>query len=99
MMNSSMTFPIFSTSHTTQNFPINTRALDAEKYVSLPKFLVGMLFHAICRDNLGTIHFSQDDSGDTSDVEEVRQTQEETLAESAAGFTTVCNSDEGVFAL
>jgi hypothetical protein len=99
MANSSMIFPIFIISHTSQNFPANTRALGAEEYISLPKLLSGMLLHAICRDNLGTIHFYQDDSRDSSDVEGVRQTNDETLAESVAGFTTICKSDEEVFAL
>ncbi|MDR1890632.1 MAG: hypothetical protein LBQ23_00395 [Puniceicoccales bacterium] len=95
MVNSSATFPIFSIPEdSTQDFLARARALAAEEHVSLPKYLAGMLRHAIRGDNLANIHFYQDGSGDTYDVEEVRRTHEETLAESAAGLTTVCNTME-----
>jgi hypothetical protein len=46
-----------------------------------------MLRHALRGDNLANIHFYQDGSGDTYDVEEVRRTHEEALADDAAGLT------------
>ncbi|MDR2628829.1 MAG: hypothetical protein LBC30_02465 [Puniceicoccales bacterium] len=102
MASSVATFPLFGVSEdddTPTSFLKRARALAKEENVSLPKYLAGMLKHAVRGHDLSKIHFYQDGSGDTYDVEEVRRTHEETLAESAAGLTTVCNSDEEVFAL
>ncbi|MDR1890630.1 MAG: hypothetical protein LBQ23_00385 [Puniceicoccales bacterium] len=97
MVNSSATFPIFGASDSSQDFLAKARALAAEEHVSLPKYLAGMLRHAIRGDNLANIHFYQDGSGDTYDVEEVRRTHEETLAEDAAGeLKTFDTAEEGL---
>ncbi|MDR1173821.1 MAG: hypothetical protein LBK24_03445 [Puniceicoccales bacterium] len=101
MMNSSATFPLFGLSdedETPANLLKRARANAKEENVSLPKYLMGMLWHAIHGHDLSKIHIYQDGSGDTYDVEEVRRTHEEALAESAAGLTTVCKTKEELFA-
>jgi hypothetical protein len=101
MASSSATFPLFGVSDgddSPTNFLKRARALAKEENVSLPKYLAGMLKHAIRGHDLSKIHFYQDGSGDTYNVEEVRRTHEETLAESAAGLTTRGNTKEELFA-
>jgi hypothetical protein len=102
MASSSATFPLFGIPEeedTPASFLKRARANAKEENVSLPKYLAGMLKHAVRGHDLSKIHFYQDGSGDTYDVEEVRRTHEETLAESAAGLTIVCNSKEEMDAL
>ena len=96
MASSVATFPLFSVSEEddTTSFLKRARAMAKEENVSLPKYLAGMLKHAIRGHDLSKIHFYQDGSGDTYDVEEVRRTHEEALAESAAGELKTFNSAE-----
>jgi hypothetical protein len=95
MANSSATFSFFGSSDdTTQDFLAKARAAAAEEHVSLLKYLAGMLRHAIRGDSLANIHFYQDGSGDTYDVEAIRKMCEQSEAESAAGRTTVCHTME-----
>jgi hypothetical protein len=98
MVNSSATFSLFSVSDDTKDFLAKARAAAAEEHISLPKYLAGMLRHAIRGDNLANIHFYQDGSGDTYDVEAIRKMCEQSDAESAAGLTTVCHTKEELFA-
>jgi hypothetical protein len=77
----------------------SVRARAKEENVSVPKFIRGMIRHAMRGDDLSNLHFYQDGSGDTYDVEAIRKMCEQSEAESKAGLTTVCNSDEEVFAL
>jgi hypothetical protein len=102
MASSSATFPLFGIPEeedTPTSFLKRARALAKEENVSLPKYLMGMLRHAIRGHDLSKIHFYQDGSGDTYNVDVIDRIHEETLVESEAGLTTVCNGDEEVFAL
>lgn len=83
---------MFDVSKNPKDLLVKARALAAAEHVSLPKFLAAMLRHAIRGDNLANIHFYQDGSGDTYDVEEIRRMCKQAEAESRAGLTTVCGS-------
>ncbi|MDR1232983.1 MAG: hypothetical protein LBJ75_01830 [Puniceicoccales bacterium] len=101
MMNSSATFPLFGLSdedETPTNLLKLARANAKEENVSLPKYLMGMLRHAIRGHDLSKIHFYQDGSGDTYNVDVLEKIFEEAHAESAAGLTTVCKTKEELFA-
>jgi hypothetical protein len=65
MTNSSATLPIFNISDDTRDFLAKARAAAAEEHVSLPKYLAGMLRHAIRGHDLSKVHFYQDGTGDT----------------------------------
>ncbi|MDR1891012.1 MAG: hypothetical protein LBQ23_02400 [Puniceicoccales bacterium] len=100
MTNSLATLPIFNISDdTTQDFLAKARAAAAEEHVSLPKYLAGMLRHALRGDNLANIHFYQDGSGDTYDVEAIRKMCEQSEAASAAGLSYRCKTIEESLAL
>jgi hypothetical protein len=97
MASSSATFPLFNVSDeedTPTNFLKRARALAKEEKVSLPKYLIGMLRHSLRGHDLSKIHFYQDGSGDTYNEDVLDRMHEETLAESAAGLTTICNTKE-----
>jgi hypothetical protein len=74
------------------------RALATEGYVSIPKYLAGLLRDAVRGDDLAKIHFYQDGSGDTYDVEEIRGRHEETVTEAAAGQSNRYKTAEEGFA-
>jgi hypothetical protein len=100
MANAVATFPLLSVSEddTPASFLKRARALAKEENVSLPKYLLGMLRHALRGHDLSKIHFYQDGSGDTYNVDVLQKLIDEAHAESAAGLTTVCNSKEELFA-
>ncbi|MDR1528775.1 MAG: hypothetical protein LBS22_04310 [Puniceicoccales bacterium] len=102
MASSSTAFPLFGVSEeddTPTNFLKRARALAKEENVSLPKYLIGMLRHSLRGHDLSKIHFYQDGSGDTYNEDVIDKLVEEAHAESEAGLTTTCNSDEEVVAL
>jgi hypothetical protein len=70
-----------------------------EENVTPAQYVAGMLWHALRGHDLSKIHFYQDGSGDTYDVEEVRRTHEQAMAESAAGLTYRCETREEGIAL
>jgi hypothetical protein len=94
MVNSSATFSLFSVPDDAQDFLAKARAAAAEEHVSLLKYLAGMLRHVIREDNLANIHFYQDGSGNTYDVEAIRRLYEQSEAKSASGPTPICNTRE-----
>jgi hypothetical protein len=98
MASSVATFPLFSVSgeddDTLANFLKRARALAKEENVSLPKYLAGMLKHAVRGHDLSKIHFYQDGSGDTYNVDVLEKIFKEAHAESAAGLTTICKTKE-----
>jgi hypothetical protein len=100
MTNSLATLPIFKVSDdTTQDFLAKARAFAAEEQVSRPKYLAGMLKHALRGHGLSKVHFYQDGSGDTYYEPVLDKLYDETMTASAAGLITVCNGGEEVFAL
>jgi hypothetical protein len=97
MASSSATFPLFNVSEeedTPTSFLKRARALAKEEKVSLPKYLIGMLRHALRGDNLANVHFYQDGSGDTYNTDDLDRMHEETLADEAAGKLKTFNSAE-----
>jgi hypothetical protein len=97
MASSSATFPLFGISDeedTPTSFLKRARALAKEENVSLPKYLMGMLRHAVLGHDLAKIHFYQDGSGDTYNEDVLDKIHEEMEAESKAGLTTVCKTKE-----
>jgi hypothetical protein len=75
------------------------RALAKEENVSLPKYLAGMLKHAIRGHDLSKIHFYQDGSGDTYNEDVIQKLIDEAHEDDAAGLTITCNSKEELDAL
>ena len=65
-----------------------------EENVSLPKYLAGMLKHAIRGHDLSKIHFYQDGSGDTYNVDVIQKLIDEAHADDAAGELKTFNSTE-----
>jgi hypothetical protein len=101
MASSSATFPLFNVSDeedTPTTFLKRARALAKEENVSLPKYLIGMLRHALRGHDLSKIHFYQDGSGDTYNTDDLDRMHEEFEAESKAGLTVVCNTKEEALA-
>jgi hypothetical protein len=101
MASSSATFPLFNVSDeedTPTNFLKRARALAKEEKVSLPKYLIGMLRHSLRGHDLSKIHFYQDGSGDTYNVDVLQKLIDEAHAESAAGLTVVCKTKEEALA-
>jgi hypothetical protein len=102
MASSSATFPLFGIldeEDTPTSFLKRARVLAKEENVSLPKYLMGMLRHAVLGHDLSKIHFYQDGSGDTYNEDVLDKIHEEMEVESKAGLTTVCNSKEEMDAL
>ncbi|MDR2603556.1 MAG: hypothetical protein LBC11_03285 [Puniceicoccales bacterium] len=102
MASSVATFPLFTVSDEEDDTPTSflkrARALAKEENVSLPKYLAGMLKHALRGDNLANVHFFQDGSGDTYNTDDLDRIAEQSDAESAAGLTTVGETKEELFA-
>jgi hypothetical protein len=98
MTSSAATFPLFSLSNDEDDTPASllkrARALAKEENVSLPKYLMGMLRHAIRGHDLSKIHFYQDGSGDTYNEDVIDKLVEEALADDAAGKLKTFNSAE-----
>jgi hypothetical protein len=95
MASSSVTFPLFNVKKdTTSDFLAKARMLAKEENVSLPKYLAGIIKHMLLGHDLSKIHFYQDGSGDTYNVDVIQKLIDEAHAESAAGLTVVCNSKE-----
>jgi hypothetical protein len=95
MANSMVSFPPFKVSWgTVDNDLASLQALADEEKVSLPKYLLGMLKHAVKGDNLANVHFFQDGSGDTYNTDDLDRMHKEFEAESKAGLTTICNTKE-----
>ena len=82
-----------------EEFLAHMRVLAKEEHVSLPKYLAAMLHHALKGHYLSKIHFYQDGSGQTYDLDEVRETHEQAMAESAAGLSYRCETKEEALAL
>jgi hypothetical protein len=102
MASSSATFPLFDIPEeedTPTSFLKRARANAKEENVSLPKYLAGMLKHAIRGHDLAKIHFYQDGSGDTYDVDVLEKIFEEAHVESAAGQSYRCETAEEGLAL
>ncbi|MDR1890634.1 MAG: hypothetical protein LBQ23_00405 [Puniceicoccales bacterium] len=99
MVNSSATFPIFGASDSSQDFLARARVLAAEEHVSLPKYLAGMLKHALRGHDLSKVRFYQDGSGDTYYEPVLDKLYEETMAASAAGLSYRCKTAEEGLAL
>jgi hypothetical protein len=98
MTNSSATLPIFNISDDTRDFLAKARAAAAEEHVSLPKYLAGMLRHAIRGHDLSKVHFYQDGTGDTYNTDVLDKIAEQSDAESEAKLTTVGETKEELFA-
>jgi hypothetical protein len=99
MANSMVSFPPFKVSWgTVDNDLASLQALADEEKVSLPKYLLGMLKHAIRGDNLANVHFFQDGSGDTYNTDDLDRMHEEFEAESKAGLTTKGKTKEELLA-
>jgi hypothetical protein len=96
MANAVATFPLFGVSEddTPTSFLKRARVLAKEENVSLPKYLLGMLRHALRGHDLSKIHFYQDGSGDTYNTDVLQKLIDEAHAESAVGLTTICNTKE-----
>jgi hypothetical protein len=96
MANAVATFPLLSVSEddTPASFLKRARALAKEENVSLPKYLLGMLRHALRGHDLSKIHFYQDGSGDTYNVDVLEKIFQEAHAELAAGELKTFNSAE-----
>jgi hypothetical protein len=69
-----------------------------EENVSLLKYLLGMLWHATRGHDLSKIHFYQDGSGDTYNVDVIQKLIDEAHAELAAGLTSSGKTKEELFA-
>jgi hypothetical protein len=90
-----VSFPPFKVSWgTVDNDLASLQALADEEKVSLPKYLLGMLKHAIRGDNLANVHFFHDGSGDTYNTDDLDKMHEEALADEAAGELKTFNSAE-----
>ncbi|MDR2628438.1 MAG: hypothetical protein LBC30_00330 [Puniceicoccales bacterium] len=102
MASSVATFPLFSVSDEDDDTPTSflkrARVLAKEENVSLPKYLAGMLKHAVRGHDLSKIHFYQDGSGDTYNEDVLDRIAEQSDAESAAGLTVVCKTKEEALA-
>jgi hypothetical protein len=102
MASSVATFPLFTVSDEDDDTPANflkrARALAKEENVSLPKYLAGMLKHAVRGDNLANVHFFQDGSGDTYNTDDLDRMHEEALADDAAGLTSSGKTKKELFA-
>jgi hypothetical protein len=97
MVNAVATFPLFSTSKeddTPASFLKRARAMAKEENVSLPKYLAGMLKHALRGHDLSKIHFYQDGSGDTYNVEFIDKAFKQMEEDSKAWLTTICKTKE-----
>jgi hypothetical protein len=95
MANSMAAFPLFNVGWGTADDSLaKLQALADEENVSLPKYLLGMLKHAVRGDNLANVHFFQDGSGDTYNTDDLDRMHEEALADKAAGLTVVCKTKE-----
>jgi hypothetical protein len=98
MASSAATFPLFSLSNDEDDTPASllkrARALAKEENVSLPKYLIGMLKHAIRGHDLSKIHFYQDGSGDTYNVEFIDKAFKQMEDDDAAGKLKTFNSAE-----
>jgi hypothetical protein len=96
MANAVATFPLLSVSEddTPASFLKTARTLAKEENVSLPKYLLGMLRHALRGHDLSKIHFYQDGSGDTYDVDALQKLIDEAHADDAAGELKTFNSAE-----
>jgi hypothetical protein len=103
MASSVATFPLFLVPNEDENTPTGflkrAQALAKEENVSLPKYLMGMLKHAVRGDNLANVHFFQDGSGYTYNTDDLDRMHEEALADDAAGLTITCNGKEELDAL
>jgi hypothetical protein len=100
MVNAVATFPLLSVSEddTPASFLKRARALAKEENVSLPKYLLGMLRHALRGHDLSKIHFYQDGSGDTYNVDVIDKAFKQMEEDSKAGLTTICNTKEEALA-
>jgi hypothetical protein len=98
MASSAATFPLFCLSNDEDDTPASllkrARALAKEENVSLPKYLMGMLKHAIRGHDLSKIHFYQDGSGDTYNEDVLDEIARQSDADKAAGLTTICKTKE-----
>jgi hypothetical protein len=70
------------------------RAKAKEENVTIAQYLAAMLRHALKGHDLSKIHFYQDGSGLTYNVDVLDEMLAESDAEDAAGLTTVCHSKE-----
>lgn len=70
------------------------RTLAKEENISLPKYLVGMIWHTLHGYDLSKIHFYQDGSGDTYNVEFIDKAFKQMEADDAAGKLKIFNSAE-----
>jgi hypothetical protein len=57
--------------------------------------LAGVLRNVLRGDNLASVHFHEDNSGDIDNVEDVGKTNKETLAELAAEQSYRCQNGGG----
>ncbi|MDR1255392.1 MAG: hypothetical protein LBJ94_00465 [Puniceicoccales bacterium] len=65
-----------------------------EENVTIAQYLAGMLRHALKGHDLSKIHFYQDGSGQTYNVDVLEKIHEETMAEDARGELETFFSDE-----
>ena len=73
------------------------RARAAEENVTLEQYLSAMFWHALKGHDLSKIHFYQDGSGDTYDLDEVARTHEQAMADDRAGeLKTFETAEEGL---
>jgi hypothetical protein len=100
MTNSLATFPLFKIRRgLTSDFLAKAQALADEEHVSIAQYLAGMMKHIFLGHDLSKIHFYQDGSGDTYNVDVIQKLIDEAHADDAAGLTITCNSKEEVDAL
>ncbi|MDR1255662.1 MAG: hypothetical protein LBJ94_01905 [Puniceicoccales bacterium] len=75
------------------------RAKAKEENVTIAQYLAGMLRHALKGHDLSKIHFYQDGSGQTYNVDVLEKMFAESDAEDAAGLCICCKTEEEVDAL
>ncbi|MDR0693414.1 MAG: hypothetical protein LBF49_02465 [Puniceicoccales bacterium] len=97
MADSSEKFPLLALAEeggSSASFLKMARALAKEENISLPKYLMGMIWHSVHGHNLSKIHFYQDGSGDTYDIEFIGEVFRQMEADDAAGKLKTFNSAE-----
>ncbi|MDR1255523.1 MAG: hypothetical protein LBJ94_01160 [Puniceicoccales bacterium] len=75
------------------------RAKAKEENVTIAQYLAGMLRHALKGHDLSKIHFYQDGSGQTYNLDVLDEIQQESDADFAAGRGYRCETKEQVHAL
>jgi hypothetical protein len=95
MANAVATFPLYKISkNPTDDFLAKAKKLADKEKVSLLQYIGGMLKHALRGHDLSKIHFYQDGSGDTYNVEFIDKAFKQMEEDSKAGLTTICKTKE-----